>query len=305
MKIHLDNKLIKTLANDPTELLKNPLVKDNQIAFSWPGLLGYLGLEQLFTMLPAFDKTTSIFETCHAVLQTCEDRATLLSLYDHLFAKNLTEIKDLPEIDPAYILDGIKKSRNKSSFPLTEALISPMLTHYEKRFKENASETMHDLILNLGWDRMCVCLRHLFDLPSANLNFLTGLAILRECLIESYIHIKAQGRTSPGIYRLVETLFFYEVREENLQKHTAADWSMLSESFPLIQEEHQLIDFSYIDEAIVCKEAIQDDFSTWYLTLESTQTVESRLNLARYIIEKIEEPGWNFSLQPKKIVSLF
>jgi hypothetical protein len=308
MKIILDSKIIRALVTNPSEILKNPLLEDpqTQVSLGWPSLLAYLDLESLFTKLPVFDKTDSIFETCLTILHTSEDKNTLLSLYDHLFAKNLSEIKDLSEINAPYLLEAIKKSREKSSVALIEKAISSVLNRYETAFVENTSHTMHDLILNLGWNRTCSCMRHLFDFPSADENFLKGLAILRECLIESYSHIKLQRKTSPSIYSLIEALFFIEVREENLQKHTATDWALLSESFPLIEKENILTDCPYIDEAILCKERADEDPSNCYLTLESASAVESRLRLARYMIQKIEQldPAWNFTLAPKKIVSL-
>ncbi|MCX6990014.1 MAG: hypothetical protein NTX49_02955 [Chlamydiae bacterium] len=308
MKIILDSKIIRALVTHPSEILKNPLLGDreNQVSFGWPALLAYLELESLFTRLPVFDKTDSIFETCLTILHTSEDRDTLLSLYDHLFAKNLSEIKDLPEISAPFILEAIKQAREKDSFPLIEKVVSAVLTYYETALLENTSHTMHDLILNLSWNRTCSCLRHLFDFPSADQKFLSALNILRRCLIESYSHIKLQKKTSPSIYSLIEALFFYEVREENLQKHTASNWALLSESFPLIEKENILTDFPYIDDAIVSKETVDEDQSSCFLTLESAGSVESRLSLARYMLEKIEdlEPAWNFRLEPKKIVSL-
>ena len=308
MKIILDSKIVRALVTNPSKILKNPLLENpqTQVTFGWPALFAYLDLESIFTKLPVFDKTDSIFETCLTILHTSEDRNTLLSLYDHLFAKNLSEIKDLSEINAPYLVEAIKKSREKSSFALIEKVISSVLTHYETAFVENTSHTMHDLILNLGWNRTCTCMRHLFDFPSADEKFIGGLAILRGCLIESYSHIKLQRKTSPSIYWLIEALFFIEVREENLQKHAADKWALLSESFPLIEKENNFADFPYIDEAILSKETAEEDPSTCYLTLESTAAVESRLTLARYMIQKIQElePSWNFILEPKKIVSL-
>ena len=181
-------------------------------------------------------------------------------------------------------------------------MLDPVLAAYETSLTENTSHTMHDLILYLAWDRMCVCMARLFDYQSTDPKFIKGIGVLRECLIESYQHIAQQARTIPSFYRMIEALFFYQVREENLQKHTAAEWTILSQSFEVLKEQDKLADFFYIDDAAILNQKVEED----YVTLDSPHKVNARLSLAQYMMDKLksEVPSWGYTLHPKKIVYL-
>jgi hypothetical protein len=310
MEIVVDNQIIQILVHNVVEMMKTPLLADphNHINFRWPSLLEYLDLGSLLKNLPAFDPSQPLFNACLTTLCVNEEKETLFYLYDSLFAECLNQIKDLPQINAPFLLRAIKICRLKPSFSEAEKMISSTLRVYETALSENVSRIMHDLILYLAWNRMCVCITRLFDYQSTDPKFIKGLVVLRECLIESYLHITQQGRTSPSLYRLIESLFFYQIREENLQKHTDAEWATLSQSFQILKAQDELADFFYIDDAVVSLDdhKREPDISELYLTLDAPDRVNSRLALAQYIMDKLklEVPQWCYSLQPKKIVYL-
>lgn len=291
MKIIIDNQIAKMFAQDAAEIGKDPLLSDpdNHIGLEWPSLLEYLGLGSVLAQLPTFDQNQPMFTACVSTLSAHEEKEEVFHVYDRLFAENLTQIKSLREINAPFLLQAIKQQ-----------LFSALAT-YEKTLEENASHTMHDLILYLAWDRMCVCLAHLFNHQSTDPKFIKNLEVLKACLIESYQHLVQQGRTSPGFYRMLEALFYYQMREENLPKHTEAEWAVLSQSFPALKAQQELVDIFYIDNALMpqAKEAC-------YMTLDSHENVHARLALARYMIDKLsaEVPGWGYGLHPQKIIYL-
>lgn len=299
MKIVIDNQIVKILAHDATEMVKNPFLSDldNRISFRWPSLLEYLGCGTLFSTLPAFDQSNPFFVASVATLCGSEEKEVILYMYDRLFAENLIQIKALPQINAAFLIQAIKEQRQKDSFLQVEKLLSPVLAAYEAAFVENEANTMHDLILYLAWDRMCVCIAQLFDYQSSDPKFINGIGVLKECLIESYQYITQHERTAPGIFRMLEALLFYQMREENLQKHTAEEWALLSQSFRILKSQDELIDCFYIDDALK-----PDGDAQCYLTLDSPETVDSRLSFAQFMINKIksESPQWNYILYRSK-----
>lgn len=307
MNIIIDNQIVKIFAHDATKIVKNPFISnlDNSISFRWPSLFEYLGLGSILSNLPAFDQTTPLFTACISTLFATKDKEALFYVYDRLFAENLNHINSLPQINAAFLLQTIKEQREKASFLEAEKVLSPVLAAYEAALVEKASHTMHHLILYLAWDRMCVWIGRLFNYQSVDQKFIKGLDVLKECLIESYQHIAQQGRTSPGIFRMLETLFFYQMREENLQKHTDAEWIVLSQSFHALKAQDELLDFFYIDDAVISEEKLQieEGDSDYYLTLDSSESVKFRLALAQYMMDKLkaEFPQWRYVLRLKKI----
>lgn len=297
MKLIADNQIIKMLAYHPEEALKVPVLADpnNYLSFFWPSLLECLDLRSLFKGLPSFSPEEPLYKAFLAALLVNQEKEALFYLYDSLFAECLTQVKGLPQIDAAYLLHAIqqKKQEVKAMFPA--------LASYEAALLENASDTMHDLILYLAWDRMCVSVSRLFDYQSSDPAFMHSLEVLKECLIESYLHITQQGRTTPSLYRLLEALFFYEMREENLQKHTAEAWALLSQNIQILRAQDELADFYYIDDAVMPQSG-----SSAYLTLDSPERVNLRLGLAQHMMEKLklEVPEWSYEMQIKQVIYL-
>lgn len=310
MKLVIDNQIVRILAHDATKIVKNPFISnpEHHISFGWPALLEYLGFGSVLSNLPVFDETQPLFVACISTLYANEEREVLFYVYDRLFAENLNQIKALPQINASFLLQAIREKRKKTFSLEVENVLTPALAAKEAALVDSASHTMHDLILYLAWDRMCVCMSHLFNHQSTDPKFVKGIDVLKECLIESYQHISQQGRTSPGLYRMLEALFFYQMRDENLPKHTAEEWTLLSQSFPFLKEQNELADFFYIDDAVSYEEKLTtgEEGSECYLTLDSPECVNSRLALANYMVAKLktEVPDWGYVLRPKKIVYL-
>jgi hypothetical protein len=82
----------------------------------------------------------------------------------------------------------------------------------------------------------------------------------------------------------------------------------LCQSFPVLKDQNELVDFFYIDDAVISKKKLEneEESSDLYLTLDSPAYVHSRLALANYMVDKLktEIPGWNYVLQQKEIVYL-
>ena len=269
-------------------------------------MLEYLGFGSVLLNLPVFDESQPLFKACISTLCTNEEQEVLTYMYDRLFVENLNYIKSLPQINASFLIQSIKTERERSSFADVEKILTPPLNAYDEALKENPQNTMHDLILYLAWDRMCVWIGRLFNHQSADPKFIKGIDVLKECLIESYQHISREKRTSPGFYRMVESLFFYQMREENIQKHTDAEWAILSESFNILTTEDELADFFYIDDAVISQDTLsaESEHSELYLTLDSPEKVNSRLILSKYMIDKLKKeiPSWNYTLCNKKII---
>lgn len=296
MRIIADNKIIQELVNNPEPRLKDPIFQnpDAFIHFEWPSLLQFIGYDDIFAEMPAFDHTHKLF---HAIVDTFtkhDEDEVVFHIYDHLFAENLKEISSIQKIKAPVILQAIHKQMDKPSYALTSKLLSKTLSIYEKKLFEDTENTIHDLILYLGWDRMCVSVSYLFNYQTDEPKYIEAIKVMGDCLIESFQHISQHGRTAPGISRMIETLFYYEMREEIMHDHPEPVWQMLTQSFPALKSHDSLIDFLYIDNAVIPFEKYLDDE---YMTVDSPELIKARFNLANYIL-----PPLNYSLSPKKII---
>lgn len=246
------------------QFVKKKIAFDGQLLLRWPTFLACLDLESLYTQLPE----RPFHQICLKTLLE-GDRDQVIHLFDRLFAENLCLIKDLPEINPS-LLQQKPDSRFLFSF-----------------------SSLHDLILYLGWERMCISVQGLFDEQSSDGNFLRNLVVMKECLIESYLHIAQDGKTRPSLYRLLEALFFYHMREENLQKHTEEEWKILNQSFPVLKDQSSLADIFYIDDV--------SSSDVVYLTSEPQEVSNTRMAFANCLLKK-ELP--HLDLKEKTIISI-
>lgn len=167
---------------------------------------------------------------------------------------------------------------------------------------------MHDLILYLAWDRVCVHLAIVFENVDQNPNIRNGLEVLKECLLESFQHITSQGKTLPGFFRLVETLYAYQMREEYLQTYTDSEWLILCEGSRALKPRESLGDLLYIDAAVVHDQELNEtpkEFLKMF-TLEVVEKVNASLSLADYMIEQLkrDDPRWRYNLRPVEIICL-
>ncbi len=319
MKSFIDNTLLKNLIlqknKDYQELLLEacheadvPLDSDQmQPIYYWPTLLTCLNLESLFDNFFQLDEEHELFKALIITLNRDLDEELLMRLYDQLFVECLTHVKNLPEIDAAVLLEKIKLKKEEISTEIAP-LVLPLLDYYETYLSEHRAHAMHNLILFLAWDRMCVNMAKIFEYDSASTIIRPGLNILRACLLESFQHITTQNRTSPSLFRLLEALYADEMRQENLDVHSEEGWSALCQGVRGLRSREELADVFYIDEALTTIKNNENNFSDdtilKVLTAESLERVESTLILVGYLMERIRaiDMQWPYILRPTEVV---
>lgn len=286
MKIHIPSDIASLLSK---ECYDEPLLKavsghDVQLDVRWSSFLHFLGLDHLFFQAPLIDANHMIFKATLDVLSAHKERSELEYVFDSLFAECLRIVKSLKEIDPAFLLQKIDERR--SSLPVQlSAKIAPVLDHYSMLLKDKPYHTMHNLVLLLAWDRMCVLMKGLFDHQSSSKVFACGINVLKECLIESYIHISTQVGCKISLYRLVEALLYYFIREENINSHTDHEWKVFSHGVSILRDEDLFISNNfYIDDLFA-----QNELSDIYLSSELTEIVSNKISLAVCLLKKITE----------------
>jgi hypothetical protein len=308
MKTYIDNQLLylsHELFGD--SYYKTGILVDNdqvELAFGWPTLLEYLGLGSLFETFPQFNDQHPLFDFLIASIATKSDKDLIIRIYDQIFVECLTQVKALSEIDPASLLSQIRNKRQSTSF------LSLPLEGYERLLLENPYNTIHDLTLYLAWDRVCVNLAVVFDYIYPEIKSPQALQILKDCLLESFQHISAQGRTAPVFFRLIEALFAYQMRDENIQSHTESEWQILCQSSKALRAREHLSDIYYVDAAIINTQQIASLNNSEKIfrvcTMDSADRVNSSMSLANLMIDKLknEESKWQYALRPVEIICL-
>lgn len=301
MKLIIDNHVASAFAAQSLYADKEGLIanKENKIVFRWPALLTFLDRGSVFGELPSFEESQPLFQACVKTLFASAEKEVLFYVFDRLFAEILQQVAALPTINASTLSAAIEE-RQKKLYDERETALTYSLNFYQLSFSQAAPRVMHDLVLYLAWDRMCVAVSRLFDYQTDSPVFVHGLTVLKDCLLESYQHIKQQGRTSPSLYRLLEAFFYYQMREENLQKHTEEEWAVLSAGIPTLKIENEPADFFYIDDAM------GESGAEVYLTLEPSEKVHTRLVLMKCLLNKLktEDPHGAYQLPEKNIVFL-
>ena len=309
MKIYPDHSLIKkftslkdeneaqTLLNSCRSVISNSTENDFQFILDRPALFEYLGFSSLFENFQKPSLENPVFSSVIEVLKLDSDKEVIIYLFDQIFVECLTQVKAIPQILPKALLEQIQSRRDNTFFSAEMDPFTAILRSFERSLVGNVQETVHDLTLYLAWDRMCVYLAAIFDEPSLKIQ--NGLEILHDCLIESFQHILGQGRTTPSFFRLMEALYAYQMKDENLQKYSATEWQLLSQSVNVLQPRDYLPDACYID-------ARHAESEQKILTFENHSLVSIRLSLAHHMIGKLQTafPDWKFSLLPLEIVCL-
>ncbi len=320
MKAFITDSLVRKINTYGAISEQNPLIdacvegglltvdQSLELLFDWPAFLESIELGSLFWSFPAFNEENQLFNFIIEILsQEEQNNELLIRLYDQIFVECLTQVKALPQIDQSFLLDQIQKKRRFTLFSPAGQLFSAPLDHYERMLVENPYHTIHDLTLYLAWDRVCVNLAVIFENPSVAVK-MSGLEVLKDCLIESFQHITGQGRTAPGFFRLVEAFYALHMREENLQTYTDAEWLILCQSAPALRSRDSLCDATYIDESLINTQVIADPQSEVrklkIMTLDSVDKVKASLALGQYMIEKLQKevPDWMYTLRSVEII---
>lgn len=265
MKHFIDSKLFDAAPNE-------------DIVFSWTTLFHYLNLESIFDAFPKFDSTS-----CLEALSAPADTTAIYDLYDNLFKECLIQVKTLEQVDPDFLIEKIRIAKENAPESFRK-----VLEQFEFSFIHDPQNTMHSLTLYLSWDRFCICLARIFDHQTTNPIFLSHLEILKDCVIESFHHIKQHGRTTPSFVRLMEALFFYEMREERLQTHSEEDWKILNHGFSIFNAPEKLSDFPHTN--------VGSAPEMGYFTSASKEKIQGDLALTDYFIRRAREqfPEWSF-----------
>jgi hypothetical protein len=314
MKIYPDDKLIKKISNSTLEerhsiinTCWNAFCHEDgshlQFLLGWPALLEYLDFEPVFENFPKLNKQNKIFSAVIEVLKMDSDKEVVVYLYDQIFVECLREVKMLKQVDPKVLLDQIRFKHDYSLFQGYEDPFSRTITYYERRLIQEPQNIIHDLILYLAWDRACIYLAALFNEISLQLK--NGLEILRECLIESFQHITENGKTIPSLFRFVESLYAYMMKEENFQKYTESEWEILCKSPIALPSTDDLPHASYIDAGLSYGKQL-DPFILKFLTFEDAEIIKARLTISEFTLSRLQKEiqGWQYVLRPCEIACL-
>lgn len=310
MKAFIDNNLIRKITSFGTGCGENLMPQGPEIeaVFCWPSLLENIGQGDLFDKFPKFDEQNSLFVFIISSLTTETEPDLLIRLYDQVFVECLTNVKALEPISPEFLLYHIRENL-ELNFSETN-LFTTALRRYERLFVDDPHNTMHDLILYLAWDRVCVNMAIIFEHVFPDQKIPINMNVLRDCLIESFVHITAQGRTVPGFFRFVEALFAYQMREENLQGPTDEEWDILCQSARALEPRDELADIFYVDAAIDTATGLRriytDKEPIKVLTIDSAEKVNAGIMLARYTIGKLKKEfvNWPYDLRQAEIFCL-
>lgn len=304
--VYLDNLTLQTLLCDEKHAHLLPKwceelngQKKLQISFDWPSLLQLTGLASVFESFPLLTLESPLFSLMIATLAEKTPEELLTRLYDQLFVECLTQVKSLEVANPHFLISSIQKTR-AAALP---AYCISALESYEKRLRDDPLNTRHDLILYLAWDRVCANFGMIFD-HQAHLNP-QGLEVFKRCLLETFQHVKQQGKASPGFFRLLETFYAYLMREEKIQAYSDEAWLLLSKASAVLKPQKSLSDVFYIDKMIGDAQAKGDDPPSLFFTMDPPEKVSTGVSFARYVLEQLKrEENWPFTLCPAKVVCL-
>ena len=317
MKIFFDHRILRVVKHDKKGGLakticavareKGILIAGKPLAvhLDWASLLEVLDCGSLLESFPKFDENSPLFNILSEVLAKCMKKDLVIQLFDRVFAECLTQVKALPEINAAFLLQQIEKRQKDQE--ADELSFAASLEKWKIYLTDRPKEAMHDLILYLGFDRVCAYLAVIFEKPFSEEKAQNGLSTLKECLLESFQHITGQGRTAPGFFRMCETLYAYEMREEHLQGHTDAEWSILCQGIHALSSREALSDLSHIDEALQNTEepaSLERMEALNFVTSDPVEVVQAQVALTNYMIEKIKraDPAWKYRLSPVNVI---
>lgn len=314
MRFHIDQKIARKIASlvdvkDREAFLENIKVAiaaedDLQFVLDWAALLELLGYSGLVESFQQTEGNKKIFSSVIEALKMDSDNEVIYYLFDQIFVECLTEVKTLkPVLHPDILANQVRSLLTHPLFPDQDPF-SATLRYYDKRLTENLQDTLHDLILYLAWDRVCIYIAMIFD--DVSLKIKDGLQLLKNCLIESFQHIKADGKTNPGFFRLIEALYAFEMKDENLQNYSDTDWKTLCESVQALQPRDSLADVCFIDTGIV-SDLIQDKPLLKVLTFKPAKEVKTIISLANFMLKQLRvelADQWRYSMCPYEILCL-
>lgn len=313
MKIQIDNRLIHTITKSKnafdsllSAIHKAGIMDENQAVqfiLKWPAFLEYIHLGSLFESFPKFNEENKFFKLALSTLYLDNDQELLFHLFDQIFVECITQIKALPQIQQFFLI-GQLRDKLQSSSEMEKEIFTFSLGRIEKSLVEHPYTTLHDLTLYLAWDLMCTNLAIIFEHATENINFIKGVSVLKDCLIESFLHISAQGKTFPSFFKLMEAIFAFLMREESLQTYNDTDWITLCQSSQALRSRDKVADVPYIDEAILQHHAKQN-VNLSVFTMDSMDKIQAGLIMADYVYRLVKKaaPNWTRSFSRVEIIS--
>lgn len=282
MRFFIDKTVIKKIClQEDFESFSTIFTDPLTLTPHWPSFFFSLNLEGILEDFPLFNQQNSLFRFIQERLDTDLKEQELFDLYDLLFVECLTSIKNLKGLNSPHLLKCVQEKKLSPLFPL-------LLEIYEKKFLENPAQNLHDLILYLAWDRMCVCAAILFEQTSCSPKKIENLHFFKNCLTESFLHIKKDNKTIPGFFRFIEALYAYDLREEQLDFHSPEEWAVLCAGAPGLKPRHLLSDTSYIDFNLQQDQPLKGTPSK-LLTFESPENIQATLQLVQLYLKKISK----------------
>lgn len=311
MKSFVDNELLKYLVTSSEvhflEFQKTcgSYFSNSKFHLPWNSLLEYLEISNLFESLPIFNDQNRLYIAIIKTLETELDKSLIIEMYDKLFAECLREVQTLSEITASNILQLIEAKQRSMSIP-EHLLVGPQLNHYGEILTQQPQAALHDLILNLAWDRMSVYLATIFENPNSTEPYLKGIQTLKECLIESFIHIDRQGKSKISFFRLMEAIYAFEMRPERLDLHSEEDWQLLSKCGQALRSRNIPVSIYYVDYALYpgLEKPAKIDLKAF--TMDTDEVVTAILLLANYVVKKLktEEPSFEYVIGATEIIKM-
>lgn len=320
MQCYVDHRLLKLIEkkshsdNWPFKLLIDHAINREDLSLDillgWPSLLELLDLGNLFEDFPYLTHQSELYSFIIARLAYASEQENLIRAYDQIFVECLTYVKALPMIHPDVLLEKIEKKQRLLQSHGDTSFFSASLGRYEKLLAEDPKNFMHDLILYLAWDRVCINLAMIFEHVSVDVNVQPGLNVFKHCLIESFEHITGQRRTRPSFFRLMEALYAFQMRNENMDSPTDAEWSILCEGAVALTPREKLSDAWFIDGAIKSQSQLNEIGNhkelLKVLTIDSPENIHASMSLASYMIHILNtsNTGKVFYFQPTEVMCL-
>lgn len=263
-----------------------------QLNYYWPTLFGLLEMENLFENFFTLEEDNPLFKAIITALNNPLNADLLMRLYDQIFVECLTHVKNMPQINDLSLIKKIKEHKHLETMQQFNELTAPLFDYYTNYLTHHRCEAMHNLILFLAWDRVCVNLAIIFEHDPSSTSIREGLNLLKACVLESFQHITSQKKSAPSFFRLLETLYADAMRQENLDHHTEAGWKILCQGAALLKPREQLADLFFIDGAIKevsAQESLEQD-SLSFISSRSNEEIEAGVNLANYL--NLEVKNW-------------
>lgn len=313
MYIIPDKNTIKILKNRDSARLESVLsnlfkgLPSPEIHLTWPSFLEYIDGGSVFDNFPAFNPQNALYRLTIQLLPLEHEKEYLIEVYDHVFAECLTHVKALSQIQLDFLIESIRRKRKQiQDNPFQNQFFLPFLDKIRDRLVQNPYEIMHNLVLYLAWDRVCMNFAVILEYAESDPSKIQkGLEVIKTCLTESFQHISDQKKTIPSFYRLVEALFAFNMRDENLKNHSEEDWQILCQSFNSLHARKELMDLAYIDLAMDGGHSKNSSSEPLlFLTTEPKEKVNSSYALTNCIIKKLKQeiPFWKYGLAQKDLV---